>query len=96
MFSLVLFHIHKLFLRVPVFERPAIYQSARSIAGPKFQVALHASHAALSMVTLKISPYTNVTLTLDFDFGLDHPVRGRYGWGSHTPRRKKVIVKQRN
>jgi hypothetical protein len=28
---------------------------------PKFHVALH---AALPMVTLKISPYTNVTLTL--------------------------------
>jgi hypothetical protein len=30
--------------------------------------------AALTIVTLKISPYTNVTLT--FDFGLDHPVHG--------------------
>jgi hypothetical protein len=29
---------------------------------PKFHVALHASHAALPVVTLKISPYTNVTL----------------------------------
>jgi hypothetical protein len=29
---------------------------------PKFHVALHASHAALPIVTLKISPYTNVTL----------------------------------
>jgi hypothetical protein len=29
----------------------------------KFQVALHASHAALPMVTLTISLYTNVTLT---------------------------------
>jgi hypothetical protein len=29
----------------------------------KFHVALHASHAALLMVTLKISSYTNVTLT---------------------------------
>jgi hypothetical protein len=45
---------------------------------PKFHVALHASHAALPMVTLKISPYTNVTLTFDFDYGLDHPVHGRY------------------
>jgi hypothetical protein len=43
---------------------------------PKFHVALHASHTALRMVTLKISPYTNVTLT--FDFGLDHPVHGGY------------------
>jgi hypothetical protein len=30
---------------------------------PKFHVALHASHAALPIVTLKISHYT-VTLTL--------------------------------
>jgi hypothetical protein len=43
---------------------------------PKFPVALHASHAALPMVTLKISPCTNVTLTFDFDFGLDHSVHG--------------------
>jgi hypothetical protein len=32
---------------------------------PKFHVALHASHAALPMVTLKMSPYTNVTSTFD-------------------------------
>jgi hypothetical protein len=31
---------------------------------PKFHVALHASHAALQMVTLNILPYTNMTLTL--------------------------------
>jgi hypothetical protein len=31
---------------------------------PKFHVALNASLAALPMVTLKILPYTNVTLTL--------------------------------
>jgi hypothetical protein len=43
---------------------------------PKFHVALHASHAALPMATLNISPYTNVTLTFDFDFGLDQPVHG--------------------
>jgi hypothetical protein len=30
---------------------------------PKFHVALHAPHAALPMVILKISPDTNVTLT---------------------------------
>jgi hypothetical protein len=53
---------------------------------PKFHVALHASHAALPTVTLKISPCTNVTLT--FDFGLDHPVYGGYGYGSPTPRRR--------
>jgi hypothetical protein len=63
---------------------------------PQFHVALHASHAALSMAILQISPYTNVTLTFDFDFGLDRPVHGGYGWRSLTPRRKKVIVKQRN
>jgi hypothetical protein len=44
---------------------------------PKFHVALHASHALLPVVTLKISPYTNVTLT--FDFGLDHSVHEVYG-----------------
>jgi hypothetical protein len=43
---------------------------------PKFHVALHASHAAFPMVTLKILPYTNVTLTFDFDFWLDHSVLG--------------------
>jgi hypothetical protein len=63
---------------------------------PKFHGALHASHAALPMVTLKISSYTNVTLTFDFDFRLDHSVHGGYGWGSPTPRRKIVTVKQRN
>jgi hypothetical protein len=40
------------------------------------------------MVTLKISPCTNVTLTFDFDFELDHPVHWGYGWGSPTPRRR--------
>jgi hypothetical protein len=58
---------------------------------PKFHVALHGSHAALPMVTLQISPYTNFTSSFDFDFGLDHPVHGGYGWGRHTWRRKKVI-----
>jgi hypothetical protein len=46
---------------------------------PKFHVALHASHAAFPMVTLKILPHTNVTLTFDFNFGLDHPVHRGYG-----------------
>jgi hypothetical protein len=46
---------------------------------PKFHVAQHASHAALPMVTLTISPYTNVTLTFYFDFGLDHCLHGGYG-----------------
>jgi hypothetical protein len=63
---------------------------------PKFHIALHASHAVLPMVTLKILPYTNVTLTFDFDFRLDHPIHGGYELGSPAPRRKKVIVKQRN
>jgi hypothetical protein len=40
---------------------------------------LLASHAALPMVTLNISPYINVTLTFDFDFWLDHPVHGGCG-----------------
>jgi hypothetical protein len=46
---------------------------------PKFHVSLHASHTALLMVELKISPYTNVTLTFVFDVGLDHPVHGGCG-----------------
>jgi hypothetical protein len=40
------------------------------------------------MVTLKISPCTNGTLTSDFDIGLDHPVHRGYGWGSSTLRRR--------
>jgi hypothetical protein len=40
---------------------------------PKFHVSLYASHAALAVVTLNISPYTSVTLTFD---------RGMWvGWG---------------
>jgi hypothetical protein len=31
------------------------------------------------MVTLKISSYTNVTLTFNSDFGLDHLDHGGYG-----------------
>jgi hypothetical protein len=31
---------------------------------PKFHIAMYASHASLPIVTLKMSPYTNVTLTL--------------------------------
>jgi hypothetical protein len=46
---------------------------------PKFHAALHVSYAALLMITLTISPYINVTLTFDFDFGLDRPVHGGYG-----------------
>jgi hypothetical protein len=62
----------------------------------KLHIALHASHAALPMVKLKILPYTNVTLTFDFDFRLDHPVHGGYGWESPTLRRRKVTVIERN
>jgi hypothetical protein len=55
---------------------------------PNSTLHFHASHAALPTVTLKISPCTNVTLTFDFDLGLDHPVHGRYGWGGPTPRKR--------
>jgi hypothetical protein len=41
-------------------------------------------------------PYTNMTLIFDFNFGLDHLLHGGYGWGSPTPRRQNVTVKQRN
>jgi hypothetical protein len=58
-------------------------------------VALHASHAALRVVTLKLSPCTNVTLTFDFDFGQDHPVHGDMGEGA-LHGEDKVTVKQRN
>jgi hypothetical protein len=34
---------------------------------PEFRIALHALHAAFPTVTLEISPYTNVTLTLILD-----------------------------
>jgi hypothetical protein len=46
------------------------FESGKSCDRPNrsrlFHVALHASYAALPMVTLKISPYTNVTLTLSW------------------------------
>jgi hypothetical protein len=57
----------------------ALCPKANAELVPKFHVALNASHAALPMVTLKILPYTNVTLTFHFEFGLDHPVHGGYG-----------------
>jgi hypothetical protein len=47
------------------------------------------------MVTLKISPYTNVTLT--FDSGLDHPVHGDMGEGAlheEEKKRKKLSNKE--
>jgi hypothetical protein len=62
---------------------------------PKFHVALYASHAALPMVTLKISPCNNVTLTFEFDFGLDHPVHGVMGEGA-LHREDEITVQQRN
>jgi hypothetical protein len=55
---------------------------------PKFHVTLHISHADFPMGTLKISSCTNVTLTYDFDIGVDYPVHGGYGWRSPTPRRR--------
>jgi hypothetical protein len=65
-------------------EGPATGQLDQSFLGPranaelvpKLHVALYASHVALPMVTLQISPCTNVSLAIDFDFGLDRPVHG--------------------
>jgi hypothetical protein len=71
---------------LPTFSGVFLVPRANAELVPKFHVALHTSHAALSMQTLNISPGTNVTLT--FYFGLDHPVHGGYGWGSPTPRRR--------
>jgi hypothetical protein len=47
---------------------------------PKFHVALLALYAALQMVTLKMFPYSKVTLT--FDFGLDTLFVGDMGEGT--------------
>jgi hypothetical protein len=58
---------------------------------PKFHVALHASNAALPMVTLKLSPCTNVTLTL----GWITLFMGDMGEGA-LHREDEVTVKQRN
>jgi hypothetical protein len=58
-----------------VFLRPRVNAELVS----KFYVALDASYAALPMITLKISLYTDGTLTFDFYFRLDHPVDGGYG-----------------
>jgi hypothetical protein len=52
---------------------------------------LHASHVALRMVTLKISPCTNVTLTL----GLVTLFMGDMDKGA-LHREDEVIAKQRN
>jgi hypothetical protein len=51
---------------------------------------LHATHAALPMATLKISPCTNVTLTL----GCITLFIGGYARGRPTPRRKKLSNKE--
>jgi hypothetical protein len=53
--------------------------TASAVLVLKFHVTLHASLAVLLLGTLKISPYINVALSFDFDFGLDHPVHGGYG-----------------
>jgi hypothetical protein len=59
----------------------------------KFHVALHASHAALPMVTLKILPFTNVTLTLTL--GSIALFMGDMGEGA-LHQEDKITVKQRN
>jgi hypothetical protein len=70
----------------------------------KFHVALHASLATVPMVTLKISPCTNVTLTFHFDFwlwlltltsGWITLFMGDVGEGA-LHREDEVTVKQRN
>jgi hypothetical protein len=58
---------------------------------PNFHVALHASHAALPMVTLRISPYTNVTSTLSWITLF----MGDMGEGA-LHQEDEVTVKQRN
>jgi hypothetical protein len=74
-------------------ESPETGQLDQAIAElvPKFHVALHASHAALPMVTLTISPYTNVTLTL----GRIALFMGGMGEGA-LHREDEVTVQQRN
>jgi hypothetical protein len=49
----------------PMFSVVFLGPRANAELVPKFHVALHASHKALPMLSLKISPCTNVTLTLD-------------------------------
>jgi hypothetical protein len=61
----------------------------------KFHVTLHASHAALPMVTVKISPCTNVTLTLTLTLGLITLSMGDMGEGV-LHRNYEVTVKERN
>jgi hypothetical protein len=60
---------------------------------PKFHVPLHASHAALPIVTLKMLPYTNITLTFDFDWIT--LFMGHMGEGAlHREERKKLSNKE--
>jgi hypothetical protein len=62
---------------------------------PKFHVALHASYAALPIITLKFSPCANVTLTSDFDNGWITLFVGDMGERA-LHREDEVTVKQRN
>jgi hypothetical protein len=72
--------------------RPAnLIKVFRGFPWSKFQVAMHASHAAFPMVTLKISSCTNVTLTL----GWITLFMGDMGEGA-LHREDEVTVKQRN
>jgi hypothetical protein len=64
--------------------------TANSKFVPKFHVALHTSHAALPMVTLKILPYTNVILT----FGWTTLFNGDMGEGSLHEKSKKLSNKE--
>jgi hypothetical protein len=57
---------------------------ANAELAPKFHIALHASHAALPMVTLNILPYSTIILIFEFDFGLNHPVYGGYKYRDLT------------
>jgi hypothetical protein len=60
---------------------------------PKFHIALHASHSALSTPNgnIKISPYTNMTLTL----GWTTLFMGDMGEGIlHEEERKKLSNKE--
>jgi hypothetical protein len=58
----------------------------------KFHATLHASNAALPMVTLKISPCTNVTLTLSWITLF----MGDMGEGALNYPEDEVTAKQRN
>jgi hypothetical protein len=74
---------------------PMVFLGPRANAKlvPKFHVALHISHAALPMVTLTISPCTNVTLI--FDLRWITLFMGNMGERA-VHREDEVTVKQRN